>query len=1058
MYDCNKLSEKEKILKYWYNLEFFTPFWPYKDKNTISAGKFPIDLPWVTHEDNRCYYHVYLGSVKPQNLIADMLSAIGKKDDAIEEENFQSCICMFIVDSSGTYVEGTFSFSSFIWAVAKVINNKRLGIELKQEEFDDLNTEINNNYVRLRDENLGYNDLKSIYEFMMSEIGMSSNNCDFQIIINKKPMLSRNKNAINKEGNEEDDFLPPNIDMLPNFYASDIAMVRDNIKDNDKVSKYIESLLTSTDSRVEIDNDIENMKKWLSPEKYPLGKWPSLHHPSLMQQIAINLGIEDHEEMGNIFSVNGPPGTGKTTLLKEIIAAYVVQRAILLAKHQVPDDAFEKSEKFNLSQDGGPKFCHVLKKDFNKYGIIVASNNNAAVENISKELPTIKAFDQSYSKLLSDGYFAQIADQLSGGENNCWGFISACFGNQSNTRKLKQALWFDNIDNLRNLKNTNILIWEKAKEKFEKKYMEVIEYRNNIQAAINMVQDKKTTIQKIQNSEKVLKKLEDQKNDIKILLNVKIQECAEIDNQYEQLNIDWQKIKKRVSWLKKMFYFLFLNDPDVLEFYSSKKELCKIISEKHKYRKQKEDLQNQIKTIECDLEKAREDFKKKEQEFLVYNEKIKEIKEKFGDNFADENFWENIHSEKSQTAAPWTNVEYDKLRVELFCCGLELHEAFILCSKKVKENINSLVRMWNKNSFSTSDSKNYYANLLNTLMLVVPVLSTTFASVSRCLEHVGKDALGTLIIDEAGQATPYSALGALWRTSKAIIVGDPMQVEPIMSVPQFLCEQFIEEFKIDESYRGAGLSVQQLADKVNVYGGYRFSTQVQNNFMALDGVKNKRDWVGCPLLVHRRCVDPMFSIANSIAYNDKMINKSLDDDNVFLSIEKSLWVDVKGEENGEKDHFVKNQGDIVVEMVCRAFEIQYQRTFDDQNIVPSLYVISPFKSVISGIKDLLKGPLRKLVDQNCLADARKSEEIVNDWLNSSCGTVHTFQGKEANEVILVLGCDENSGQLAADWAGQKPNILNVALTRAKYRIAIIGDSDLWKNVSNFSNAYKVLKN
>ena len=43
--------------------------------------------------------------------------------------------------------------------------------------------------------------------------------------------------------------------------------------------------------------------------------------PSLMQQIAINKAVGDD---CTIFSVNGPPGTGKTTLLKEIVVNYLV--------------------------------------------------------------------------------------------------------------------------------------------------------------------------------------------------------------------------------------------------------------------------------------------------------------------------------------------------------------------------------------------------------------------------------------------------------------------------------------------------------------------------------------------------------------------------------------------------------------------------------------------------------------------------------------------------------------------------------------------------------------
>lgn len=68
-----------------------------------------------------------------------------------------------------------------------------------------------------------------------------------------------------------------------------------------------------------------------------------------------------------------------------------------------------------------------------------------------------------------------------------------------------------------------------------------------------------------------------------------------------------------------------------------------------------------------------------------------------------------------------------------------------------------------------------------------------------------------------------------------------------------------------------------------------------------------------------------------------------------------------------------------------------------------------------------------------------------------------LQGKEANEVILLLGCDHENGDGAANWASAKPNILNVAATRAKYRLAIIGDTNLWKSKNGFDLAYDLLR-
>lgn len=59
---------------------------------------------------------------------------------------------------------------------------------------------------------------------------------------------------------------------------------------------------------------------------------------ALMQQTAVNLAVSNNMGQGSIFSVNGPPGTGKTTLLKEIIVGHIVNKAICLSKYKKPDD------------------------------------------------------------------------------------------------------------------------------------------------------------------------------------------------------------------------------------------------------------------------------------------------------------------------------------------------------------------------------------------------------------------------------------------------------------------------------------------------------------------------------------------------------------------------------------------------------------------------------------------------------------------------------------------------------------------------------------------------
>ena len=79
-----------------------------------------------------------------------------------------------------------------------------------------------------------------------------------------------------------------------------------------------------------------------------------------------------------------------------------------------------------------------------------------------------------------------------------------------------------------------------------------------------------------------------------------------------------------------------------------------------------------------------------------------------------------------------------------------------------------------------------------------------------------------------------------------------------------------------------------------------------------------------------------------------------------------------------------------------------------------------------------------------------------NWVKNSIGTVRKFQGKEADSVILLLGCD-NDSKASVNWAKNQSNILNVAVTRAKYRFSIIGDIDLWADSGFYEIAKNILK-
>jgi superfamily I DNA and/or RNA helicase len=99
-------------------------------------------------------------------------------------------------------------------------------------------------------------------------------------------------------------------------------------------------------------------------------------------------------------------------------------------------------------------------------------------------------------------------------------------------------------------------------------------------------------------------------------------------------------------------------------------------------------------------------------------------------------------------------------------------------------------------------------------------------------------------------------------------------------------------------------------------------------------------------------------------------------------------------------------------------------------------------------------PFRDVVNQ---ADRNIRDKFGADaFPEKQIGTVHTMQGRETDVVVLVLGTDPSPSKRARDWAARPPNLLNVAVSRARRRLFIIGSLAEWGEIQNFSEAARVL--
>jgi energy-coupling factor transporter ATP-binding protein EcfA2 len=154
-----------------------------------------------------------------------------------------------------------------------------------------------------------------------------------------------------------------------------------------------------------------------------------------LQQAAVNLSLDSTKS--GLVAVNGPPGTGKTTLLRDLVAALITSRAEVMAALEDPESAFTHSgERIKA----GAGWLHLYKLDTRLKGfeMLIASSNNKAVENVSAELPAMSAISTDANGL---SYFKPISNQLL--ERETWGLMVAILGNAANRSHFKQLFWWD---------------------------------------------------------------------------------------------------------------------------------------------------------------------------------------------------------------------------------------------------------------------------------------------------------------------------------------------------------------------------------------------------------------------------------------------------------------------------------------------------------------------------------------------------------------------------------------------------------------------------------------
>lgn len=1049
--DLSGMAEPERVMLAWTALEVLSPQSFLKPEDLGGGERSRITrldnaLPWEnggekSRPNYRLYYQIVLGTIQMEPAITQLLTVYTDKRHERPSKNGESILAAIVVDREGRPPDNdAVAVSSFAWSVPVALkgNLKALGDWPSAERS--LLEELDKRIRPQDDEGnllpLTRDDIQQIYDWLVVQLELPDG-------MVKPPYFAVKSYQYFKTDE------PPEALLLNSFYLSDLDKARSLFKSNaatPNLRRYIGQDKPS--QRIDLLRDQDALADALHPSKMPLGRWPANgRHPLVaLQQAAVNLSAHTLEHDG-ILAVNGPPGTGKTTLLRDIVAHVVTERAKIMATYNDPEDGFENT---NLRIKRGNAFLWLYKLDERLRGfeIVVASSNNKAVENVSAELPGREAVA---TDAFTEGYFKTVSDSLL--ERDTWGLVAAVLGNAANRAKFREKFWWDKDVGLsRYLQHASgtpsmtsvtgedgkkydrppLIVtnerppsdriealnrWRTAREKFlsaEKASQKVLSDAARAAELPQLLQNAEDTISKL---EADLGSLSEYMKQLKDELQTAEGEKRSTTEKFEEAQLTLQGVvRTKPALFSRLFHRKTYREWKTQ--YEGATERFHIATKNQQAATElQEEKERAANSVQQEISVANSKFTRVKEESSALKTELEELQLSLGGTFINRRYFEGSHRER-QLASPWLNAATSHARDTVFEAAMELHRAFIdVAAKPLRHNLGLLMDSFGARSFGSPEKDAIIPYLWSSLFLTVPVVSTTFASVGRMFERLEPDTLGWLLIDEAGQALPQAAVGAVMRCKRAVVVGDPLQIEPVVVLPDQLTEAICREFRIDETrFNAPAASAQTLADA---------ATPCFSSFETKAGSRE----VGVPLLVHRRCADPMFSISNSIAYENLMVQAKAPKQSCVMDVlGPPAWHHIEGE---GQDKWCESEGEHVLQMLLR---------LKRAGIEPNIYIVTPF-----------------VIVQDRLRERIRMSGILIDWVQNSnrwpyerIGTVHTVQGREAEAVILVLGAPLARQTGARGWAGGPPNLLNVAVSRAQEVLYVVGNRDLWKKSGVFS--------
>lgn len=287
------------------------------------------------------------------------------------------------------------------------------------------------------------------------------------------------------------------------------------------------------------------------------------------------------------------------------------------------------------------------------------------------------------------------------------------------------------------------------------------------------------------------------------------------------------------------------------------------------------------------------------------------------------------------------------------------------------------------------------------------------------------DEIDLLIVDEAGQALPEVSAASFSLSKRALIVGDTDQIEPVWSVPEKIDLANLTQFGLlddteqyEEFWKKCGLlassgNVMRIAQRQSKYHQYKKLSR------------------GLYLTEHRRCYDNIIKYCNKLVY--KGVLKALrGDPKVTVPWGTMSFYEVfSPSQSMGGSRANSGEAKAIVQWLCDEREtiLDYARKQDPKLIQlsdaevlkKSVGIVTPFNKQAKVIEKLLQQQgIRGL----------------------TVGTVHKLQGDERLLVLFSSVYGENN-KANGKFYDRGCNMLNVAVSRAKDSFVVFGHPEVF---------------